>query len=66
MAVKSSTGPGAGAEQGAAGRRLFLIDGPSLVYRAFFALPESIGPGLHELRIHIGSRAFPPITIEVI
>jgi len=24
------------------GRRLFLIDGPSLVYRAFFALPESI------------------------
>ncbi len=27
---------------GAADRRLFLIDGPSLVYRAFFALPESI------------------------
>jgi DNA polymerase-1 len=26
----------------AAERRLFLIDGPSLVYRAFFALPESI------------------------
>ncbi len=25
-----------------AGQRLFLIDGPSLVYRAFFALPESI------------------------
>ncbi len=24
------------------GQRLFLIDGPSLVYRAFFALPESI------------------------
>ena len=24
------------------GRRLFLIDGPSLVYRAFYALPESI------------------------
>src|SRR5271165_4945819 len=34
---------GAGARAGAAGeRRLFLIDGPSLVYRAFFALPESI------------------------
>jgi len=31
-----------------------------------FALPESIGPGLHELRIHIGSRAFPSITIEVV
>src|SRR6516225_10988695 len=31
-------------EQAAGGeaRRLFLIDGPSLVYRAFFALPESI------------------------
>jgi DNA polymerase I len=27
---------------GAGERRLFLIDGPSLVYRAFFALPESI------------------------
>jgi DNA polymerase-1 len=27
---------------GASERRLFLIDGPSLVYRAFFALPESI------------------------
>src|SRR6202023_2371188 len=26
----------------AAGKRVFLIDGPSLVYRAFFALPESI------------------------
>jgi len=26
----------------AEGRRLFLIDGPSLVYRAFYALPESI------------------------
>jgi len=31
-----------------------------------FALPDSIGPGLHELRIYIGSRAFPPMTIEVI
>ena len=32
-----SAANGSGAE-----RRLFLIDGPSLVYRAFFALPESI------------------------
>jgi DNA polymerase-1 len=32
MAVKTTSGE----------RRLFLIDGPSLVYRAFFALPESI------------------------
>jgi DNA polymerase-1 len=30
--------PAAGGQE----RRLFLIDGPSLVYRAFFALPESI------------------------
>jgi DNA polymerase-1 len=36
-------GGGAGAAAAAAqGRRLFLIDGPSLVYRAFYALPESI------------------------
>jgi DNA polymerase-1 len=30
------------ADGNTAERRLFLIDGPSLVYRAFFALPESI------------------------
>src|ERR1700690_1733514 len=35
-AKTSPTGAGDGE------RRLFLIDGPSLVYRAFFALPESI------------------------
>src|ERR1700735_3246900 len=45
----ASTAAGGGGRAGplartAAGeqRRLFLIDGPSLVYRAFFALPESI------------------------
>jgi DNA polymerase-1 len=32
----------------AAERRLFLIDGPSLVYRAFFALPESIATSTGE------------------
>ena len=51
MAVGTTAdgGPGpAGRPQARAGapsvgeRRLFLIDGPSLVYRAFFALPESI------------------------
>jgi SAM-dependent methyltransferase len=31
-----------------------------------FALPDSIGPGAHDLRIYIGSRAFPPVTIEVV
>src|SRR6202166_2705871 len=35
--ARASAGAPAAAE-----RRLFLIDGPSLVYRAFFALPESI------------------------
>src|SRR6202161_99632 len=33
---------GAGTGGGERERRLFLIDGPSLVYRAFYALPESI------------------------
>src|SRR6476660_3781866 len=43
MASKTTTADGATAPQAADdGRRLFLIDGPSLVYRAFFALPESI------------------------
>jgi DNA polymerase-1 len=35
------------------GNELFLIDGNSLVYRAFFALPESIatstGPPTHAI-----------------
>src|ERR1700736_6570650 len=43
MASKSTTVASAVSEDPArAGRRLFLIDGNSLVYRAFFALPESI------------------------
>jgi DNA polymerase I len=37
-----------GAAGVADGRRLFLIDGPSLVYRAFFALPESIATSTGE------------------
>jgi len=36
----SAKAPATGTADGE--RRLFLIDGPSLVYRAFFALPESI------------------------
>src|SRR5450432_827681 len=39
--TSESTRASAGADAGSE-RRLFLIDGPSLVYRAFFALPESI------------------------
>jgi DNA polymerase I len=43
MAVNTTVRAGTSAQQGLSGeRRLFLIDGPSLVYRAFFALPESI------------------------
>jgi len=47
MAARVSThegrsAAGIAADAGAADRRLFLIDGPSLVYRAFYALPESI------------------------
>ncbi len=38
-ATRASAGP---ADAPARGTRVFLIDGPSLVYRAFFALPESI------------------------
>src|SRR6202163_1437730 len=49
----SGAGASAGARASAAeppagGRRLFLIDGPSLVYRAFFALPESIATSTGE------------------
>jgi DNA polymerase I len=38
----ASRSGGGGAAGTTGDRRLFLIDGPSLVYRAFFALPESI------------------------
>ncbi len=51
VGTKARTGAGtAGAAPAApAGeRRLFLIDGPSLVYRAFFALPESIATSTGE------------------
>jgi DNA polymerase-1 len=42
-ASPSANGGASGsAREPATERRLFLIDGPSLVYRAFFALPESI------------------------
>src|SRR6201994_2267943 len=41
-ADSTSSKPNAAAAPPAGERRLFLIDGPSLVYRAFFALPESI------------------------
>jgi DNA polymerase I len=42
MAVTSTRAKKPAGERAPDGRRLFLIDGPSLVYRAFFALPESI------------------------
>jgi DNA polymerase-1 len=42
VAGTSTRESAAAAGRGGTERRLFLIDGPSLVYRAFFALPESI------------------------
>src|SRR5256884_1380231 len=43
MASKTTTAQSTTSQDSSdASRRLFLIDGPSLVYRAFFALPESI------------------------
>ncbi|HTZ63887.1 MAG TPA: DNA polymerase I [Solirubrobacteraceae bacterium] len=50
--AESKQGPknGEAIANGAAGpdQRLFLIDGPSLVYRAFYALPESIATSTGE------------------
>jgi DNA polymerase-1 len=43
MATKTAASTRASGDESLRGdRRLFLIDGPSLVYRAFYALPESI------------------------
>ena len=39
MATASTTPASAAAGPATGERRLFLIDGPSLVYRAFYALP---------------------------
>jgi DNA polymerase I len=52
MATKATTQAvgSTGVDSGGADadRRLFLIDGPSLVYRAFYALPESIATSTGE------------------
>jgi DNA polymerase I len=45
---RASGSSAAGSDSGGVGRRLFLIDGPSLVYRAFYALPESIATSTGE------------------
>jgi DNA polymerase-1 len=42
MASSGTRAKAPAADPSSVQRRLFLIDGPSLVYRAFFALPESI------------------------
>jgi DNA polymerase I len=46
--AQTSGSPAAGSGGEGADRRLFLIDGPSLVYRAFYALPESIATSTGE------------------
>src|ERR1700733_1149229 len=48
MAATSTSAKTPATGTGDGERRLFLIDGPSLVYRAFFALPESIAPSAGE------------------
>jgi DNA polymerase-1 len=52
MATKTTEQSGRSAQASPPGRdaegRLFLIDGPSLVYRAFYALPESIATSTGE------------------
>jgi DNA polymerase I len=49
MAAKATASSQASADaEAGADRRLFLIDGPSLVYRAFYALPESIATSTGE------------------
>ncbi|HEV3319256.1 MAG TPA: DNA polymerase I [Solirubrobacteraceae bacterium] len=52
MAAKATAQASGSSAAGSAGRgadrRLFLIDGPSLVYRAFYALPESIATSTGE------------------
>jgi DNA polymerase-1 len=45
---RASGSSAASSGERAADRRLFLIDGPSLVYRAFYALPESIATSTGE------------------
>src|ERR1700730_3493480 len=42
MASSSTRANASAPDESGSERRLFLIDGPSLVYRAFYALPESI------------------------
>jgi len=46
--TQAKDAPAASAGGDRADRRLFLIDGPSLVYRAFYALPESIATSTGE------------------
>jgi DNA polymerase-1 len=46
--VSAKAGTRAARVEPLGGRRLFLIDGPSLVYRAFYALPESIATSTGE------------------
>jgi DNA polymerase I len=49
MAAKATASAQAsGSRETGSDRRLFLIDGPSLVYRAFYALPESIATSTGE------------------
>ena len=43
----------------------FCADPISQRYEFNFRLPESIGPGPHEVRVSLGKRTFAPLAIEV-
>jgi hypothetical protein len=44
----------------------FCADPVMRRYEFNFRLPEGCGPGAHQLRIGMGKRDFPPVTIEVL
>jgi len=44
----------------------FCADPTTLRYEFNFELPEGIGKGTHQLRIRMGKREFPPLSIEVV
>jgi len=48
------------------GLEIRCVDPRPPLYQVVFELPENVGPGVHELRLRVGSRCFPPVTLEVL
>jgi len=46
-------------------REITCADPRTPIHQISFALPAAVGPGRHELRMRLGKRQFPPVTIEV-